>query len=101
MKYFCTTLLISFVILIYGCQQKEQINVENEKVLVKKVLDDYVKSIEDEDMNLYSEIVVHDSIMINVGGSVNLSWIDGWEKRGIFINRDRCNKSTNIYFPDW
>ena len=80
MKYFCTTLLISFVILIYGCQQKEQINVENEKVLVKKVLDDYVKSIEDEDMNLYSEIVAQDSMMINVGGSVNLSWIDGWEK---------------------
>ena len=87
--------------LFSAVNRKNKINVENEKVLVKKVLDDYVKSIEDEDMNLYSEIVAHDSIMINVGGSVNLSWIDGWEKRGIFINRDRCNKSTNIYFPDW
>ena len=74
-------LFLLFSILIHtGCQQQEQINVQKEKTSVKKILDDYVKSIVDEDMSLYSEIVAHDSNMINVGGGVNLSWIEGWEQ---------------------
>ena len=66
------------VILIFNCQQLEQINIQEEKASIRKVLDKYVKSIVDEDMSLYSEIVAQDSNMINVGGSVNLSWIEGW-----------------------
>ena len=66
------------IILICGCQQQGQVNIQDEKASIKKTLDNYVKSIVDEDMNLYSEIVAHDSNMINVGGGVNLSWIDGW-----------------------
>jgi ketosteroid isomerase-like protein len=66
------------VILISGCQQQGQVNIQDEKASIKKTLDNYVKSIVDEDMNLYSEIVAHDSNMINVGGGANLSWIEGW-----------------------
>jgi len=80
MKISFTALLLLIFILIFNCQQQEQINIQNEKASVKKTLDNYVKSIVDEDMNLYSEIVAHDSNMINVGGGVNLSWIEGWEQ---------------------
>ena len=73
-----TAILLLIVILISGCQQQEQINIQNEKASIKKTLDNYVKSIVDEDMGLYSEIVAQDSNMINVGGGVNLSWIEGW-----------------------
>ena len=78
MKNSSTALLLLIVILIFSCQQQKQINIQNEKASVKKILDNYVKSIVDEDMSLYSEIVARDSNMINVGGSVNLSWIEGW-----------------------
>jgi len=78
MKNSFTAILLLIVILIFSCQQQEQINIQNEKALVKKILDSYVKSFVDEDMSLYSEIVAQDSNMINVGGSVNLSWIEGW-----------------------
>jgi ketosteroid isomerase-like protein len=80
MKKSFTSSLILIVVLIFSCQQQEQINIPNEKASVKKILDNYVKSIVDEDMSLYSEIVAHDSNMINVGGGVNLSWIEGWEQ---------------------
>ena len=73
-----TAILLLIVILISGCQQQEQINIQNEKASIKKTLDNYVKSIVDEDMGLYSEIVAQESNMINVGGGVNLSWIEGW-----------------------
>ena len=80
MKKSFTSSLMLIVVLIFSCQQQEQINIPNEKASVKKILDNYVKSIVDEDMSLYSEIVAHDSNMINVGGGVNLSWIEGWEQ---------------------
>jgi ketosteroid isomerase-like protein len=80
MKKSFTSSLILIVVLLFSCQQQEQINIPNEKASVKKILDNYVKSIVDEDMSLYSEIVAHDSNMINVGGGVNLSWIEGWEQ---------------------
>ena len=78
MKNSFSAILLLILILISGCQQQEQINIQDEKASIKKTLDNYVKSIVDEDMNLYSEIVAHDSDMINVGGSIGLSWIEGW-----------------------
>ena len=87
MKNSLTSILLLIVILIFGCQQQEQINVQDEKSAVKKTLDNYVKSIVDEDMSLYSEIVAQDSNMINAGGSVNLSWIEGWEQLKDVMNR--------------
>ena len=80
MKNSFTAILSLAFILLFSCQQQEKINIQDEKASVKKTLDSYVKSIVDEDMNLYSEIVSQDSSMINVSGSVNLSWIEGWEQ---------------------
>ena len=80
MKNSFTAIFSLAFILLFSCQQQEKINIQDEKASVKKTLDSYVKSIVDEDMNLYSEIVSQDSSMINVGGSVNLSWIEGWEQ---------------------
>jgi ketosteroid isomerase-like protein len=78
MKNSFTAILLLIAILIPGCKQQEQINIQDEKASIEKTLDNYVKSIVEEDMNLYSEIVAQDSNMINVGGGVNLSWIEGW-----------------------
>ena len=73
-----TAILLLIVNLLLSCQQQEQTNIKDEKASVKKTLDNYVKSIVDEDMDLYSEIVAHDSNMINIGGGNDLSWIEGW-----------------------
>ena len=86
MKKSFTSSLILIVVLLFSCQQQEQINIPNEKASVKKTLDNYVKSIVDEDMSLYSEIVAQDNNMINVGGGVNLSWIEGWEQLKAVMN---------------
>jgi ketosteroid isomerase-like protein len=78
MKNSFTAILLLIVNLLLSCQQQEQTNIKDEKASVKKTLDNYVKSIVDEDMDLYSEIVAHDSNMINIGGGNDLSWIEGW-----------------------
>jgi ketosteroid isomerase-like protein len=78
MKNSFTAILLLIVNLLLSCQQQEQTNIKDEKASVKKTLDNYVKSIVDEDMDLYSEIVAHDSNMINIGGGTDLSWIEGW-----------------------
>jgi len=55
----------------------EVVDLDAEKVAVKAVLDSYVKSIIDEDMELYAENVAHDEAMVNFGGfGVPIT---GWE----------------------
>jgi len=46
----------------------EVVDVDAEKAAVKAVLDSYVKSVIDEDMELYAENVAHDEAMVNFGG---------------------------------
>lgn len=50
-----------------GCTQQVAIDTEAERTAVKTVLDDYVKSVEAEDMRLYAQNVRHDSVMVNFG----------------------------------
>ena len=54
------------VMLTMSCQQK--VDIEAEKAQVKGVLDDYVRAIETEDMDLYANKIAHDATMMNFGG---------------------------------
>jgi uncharacterized protein (TIGR02246 family) len=68
-------LIMLGVMLTMSCQQK--VDIEAEKVQVKAVLDEYVKAVETEDMELYANNMAHDATMMNFGGFGNP--IVGWE----------------------
>jgi ketosteroid isomerase-like protein len=74
-----TTIIFSaiglFLSLTVGCQQK--VNVEAEKAAIQTVLDNYVTSIENEDMTLYAKIIAHDPVMVNFGTDAS-ERIVGW-----------------------
>jgi uncharacterized protein (TIGR02246 family) len=62
----------------YGCQKTTPaVDVEAEKALIQSVLDNYVASIENEDMDLYAKCVAHDADMANFGAMGEP--IIGWE----------------------
>ncbi len=62
----------------YGCQKTTPaVDVEAEKTLILSVLDNYVASIENEDMDLYAKCVAHDADMVNFGAMGEP--IIGWE----------------------
>lgn len=54
----------------------EVIDLDAEKTAVKAILDSYVKSIMDEDMELYAENIAHDEAMVNFGafGAPIIGW---------------------------
>ena len=62
-------LVLAGLSMAMGCQTGQQINADAEEKAVKAVLDDYVKSIDDEDMDLYARVMSNDSDMVDVGGS--------------------------------
>ena len=53
--------------LIMACQP--QVNVEVEKKQVQPVLENYISSIETENMELYGKVMAHDQDMVNFGTS--------------------------------
>jgi ketosteroid isomerase-like protein len=53
-------------------------NVEAEKAAVRSVLDSYVTSIENADMELYGKVVAHDPDMVNIGAFAGMR-IVGWD----------------------
>lgn len=73
MRYISIMLAI-FFLAISACA--EVVDVNAEKAAVKAVLDRYVKSVVDEDMELYGENVAHDEAMVNFGafGAPIIGW---------------------------
>jgi uncharacterized protein (TIGR02246 family) len=67
MKKAVFALLVVAVMLVASCCQ-QQANIEAEKSAIKAVLDQYVASIENEDMDAYARLVAKDSDMVNFGG---------------------------------
>jgi ketosteroid isomerase-like protein len=63
-----------FVLLLSCSPQKMEIEAEKENI--KTALDEYVASIEAEDMDLYAQVVAHDPQMVNFGafGDPILGW---------------------------
>jgi uncharacterized protein (TIGR02246 family) len=90
---------ISFLILALvfmlsmACQQK--VNIESEKAAIKNVLDNYVASVENEDMELYAKNMAHDSDMVNFGTSEDP--IIGWDAlRKIMEDQNAALSQTKI-----
>jgi uncharacterized protein (TIGR02246 family) len=57
---------------------KARVNVDAEKALIKSVLDDYVKAVENSDIELYSKVVANDPDMVNFGTDAS-ERIVGWD----------------------
>jgi len=74
----CTLLFV----VVAGCRDAGRI--EADKTAVKAVLDSYITSIENEDIQLYADIFVHDPDMVNFGTEASQR-IVGWDvlKRAI------------------
>jgi len=84
--------------LIIGCQQKADINTEITSI--KTVLNNYITSIENEDMALYSKIIVHDPEMVNFGTDA-VERIVGWDALEKLINAQNASWSdTKITAKD-
>ena len=66
MKYLSVVSL--FLALVFVACEQPSVDIEAETVAVETVLDDYVRSVETENMEAYAKLVVHDSAMINFGG---------------------------------
>ena len=59
-----------------SCQQK--VDIEAERSAINTVLHSYILSIENEDIELYGKIFMHDSDMVNFGTGAN-ERIVGWD----------------------
>ena len=70
------SVLAFMLTMIVGCQQK--VDIEAEKTAIGAVLDNYVTSIENEDMGLYAKIIAHDPDMVNFG-TLATERIVGWD----------------------
>ncbi len=70
------SVLAFMLTMIVGCQQK--VDIEAEKTAIGAVLDNYVTSIENEDMGLYAKIIAHDPNMVNFGTEAR-ERIVGWD----------------------
>ena len=69
MKNFSKFLVLILSFTILGCVSRKMAPdyVEREKAAIKSVLDNYITSIEKEDIGLYSKIFIHDPEMVNFG----------------------------------
>ena len=71
-------LILCFGLLfVFGCQKAlPPVDVDAEKLLIKSVLDNYVASVEKEDINLYGKCVAQDPDMVNFGsmGGPIIGW---------------------------
>jgi uncharacterized protein (TIGR02246 family) len=73
-----SALLILGLGFFFACQKTTTaVDVEAEKALIQSVLDNYVASIEKEDLDLYAKCVAHDADMVNFGAMGDP--IIGWE----------------------
>jgi len=68
--------IITALTLMTGCQKA--VDTAAEKSAIKAVLDTYIRSIENEDIELYARIFVHDSDMVNFGSAATQR-IVGWD----------------------
>jgi ketosteroid isomerase-like protein len=76
MKHLSIIFIITTLILVMGCQKV--VDTAAEKSAINGVLDSYITSIENEDIELYGKIFVHDSAMVNFGTGAT-ERIVGWD----------------------
>ncbi len=70
--------LLLVIWLLVGCQTVPKVDVAAEKNAIALVLDNYVKSLENQDLELFSGNLAHDSSMINfeISGPPIVGWND-------------------------
>lgn len=89
-------ILLAFV-LVASCEQKADIEAETKAV--KAVLDSYVVSVENEDMEIYAKNVSHDPGMVNYGGFGDP--IIGWDAlKEVMENQNAQLSETEIEVSD-
>jgi ketosteroid isomerase-like protein len=76
MKYVSIIFIITVLTLVIGCQRA--VDTTAEKSAIKTVLDNYITSIENENIELYAKIFLHDPDMVNFGTGAK-ERIVGWD----------------------
>jgi uncharacterized protein (TIGR02246 family) len=76
MKHVSIIFIITALTLVMGCQRA--VDTAAEKSAINAVLDNYIRSIEKEDIELYGKIFVHDPDMVNFGTGAK-ERIVGWD----------------------
>ena len=76
MNHISIIVTITIQILLMGCQK--DVDIEAEKSAIRAVLTNYIVSIENEDIELYGKIFIHDPDMVNFGTGAN-ERIVGWD----------------------
>jgi ketosteroid isomerase-like protein len=91
-------LILAVFVLFLSCGP-QKMEIEAEKANIKAVLDEYVASVEDEDMDLYAKVVAHDPQMVNFGvfGDPILGW-DVLKK--IMVEQNAAMSETKIIVSD-
>jgi uncharacterized protein (TIGR02246 family) len=91
-------LMLAAIVLPVSCGPQKA-DIEAEKAAVKAVLDQYVTSVENEDMNTYAQLVVHDSEMMNFGGFGDP--IVGWDAlKEVMEGQNEALSETEITVSD-
>jgi len=81
------------------CGQQQDVNIDNDTVAINDILNDYVVSIETADTNMYADLVVHDTGMIDFGAFGEP--IRGWnELKQVIANQNATLDSVVIIVSD-
>ena len=98
MKQVSIIFTIAALTLVIGCQRA--VDVAAEKSAIWAVLDSYIRSIENEDIELYGKILLHDSEMVNFGTGAK-ERIVGWDAlRDIIVAQNADLSGTKIIQSD-
>jgi ketosteroid isomerase-like protein len=98
MKY---VLLFSGLVLLAlaACARGPQVDTKAETAAIKTLLDEYVKSVEVENMELYAMLVVHDTTMVNFGSFGKP--IAGWDAlKKVMEGQNELLSDTKITVSD-
>src|SRR3989337_1239626 len=98
MKHVSIIFITTALMLVMGCQRA--VDTAAEKSAIKTVLDNYILSIENEDIELYGKIFVHDPEMVNFGTGAN-ERIVGWDAlRKVIEAQNSALSETKIIQSD-
>ena len=97
MKY--VAVLSVFVILAIISCAPTAVDLQAEAAAVRTVLDEYVKSVEMEDMDLYAKLVTHDTAAVHFGGFG--SPIVGWDAlKKVMEGQNEMLSETHVEVSD-
>jgi ketosteroid isomerase-like protein len=98
MNKLMVALMVAAIALLASCGPQKA-DIEAEKAAVKTVLDQYVTSVENEDMNTYGQFVAHDDKMMNFGGFGDP--IVGWDAlKEVMEGQNEALSETEITVSD-